>query len=80
MKLIHTTTIEGHAYGEPPHLELVYSIVHVFYVEERHECCVTASMWQSTFGPYELHHMHDTINKKHVCSLMDDGATNNFLN
>lgn len=47
--------------------------------EENHECCVSASMCQPTFGPYGLHRMQGTINKKRVCILVYDGAMHNFL-
>ena len=57
-----------------------YSTVEVLHHEAQHECCVTASMWQPTFGPHELHRMHGTINGQRVWILVDDGATHNFLN
>ena len=57
-----------------------YLAVEVLHDEEQHECCVSALMWQPTFGPHELHRMHGTINGQRVCILVDDGATHNFLN
>ena len=31
-----------------------FFVVHVSHTETSHECCLTASMWQQTFGPHEL--------------------------
>ena len=57
-----------------------YSAVEVLHDEAQHECCVSTSMWEPTFGPHELHRMHGTINRQHVHILIDDGSTHNFLN
>ena len=45
-----------------------------------HECCLTASMWQETFGPHDLVRMHGSIYGHRVRILIDNGATHNFLN
>ena len=51
-----------------------FFVVHVSHTETSHECCLTASMWQQTFGPHELFCMHGTINGQRVCILVDDGS------
>ena len=57
-----------------------YSAVEVSHTAEMHECCLTASMWQETFGPHDLVRMHGSIYGHRVRILIDDGATHNFLN
>ena len=37
-------------------------------------------MWQETFGPHDLVHLHGSIYGHRVCILIDDGAMHNFLN
>ena len=59
---------------------LKYYVVEVPHTIEMHECCLTASMWQETFGPHDLVRMHGSIYGHRVCILIDDGATHNFLN
>ena len=57
-----------------------YSAVEVSHTAEMHECCLTASMWQETFGPHDLVGMHGSINGHRVHILIDDGSMHNFLN
>ena len=57
-----------------------YSTVEVSHTAELHECCLTASMWQETFGPHDLVRMHGSIYGHRVRILIDDGATHNFFN
>ncbi|KAI5080270.1 hypothetical protein GOP47_0005749 [Adiantum capillus-veneris] len=52
-----------------------FSMVDVTHSEVVHECCITASMWQQTFGPHELVHMHGSLQGHNVRILVDDGAT-----
>ena len=51
-----------------------YSVVEVSHTAEMHECCLTASMWQETFGPHDLVYMHGSIYGHRVRILIDDGA------
>ena len=46
----------------------------------KHECHLTSSMWQPTFGPHDLVRMHGSINGHKVLILIDNGALHNFLN
>ena len=57
-----------------------YSVVQVSHQTEVHECCLTATPWQPTFGPHELFQLHGTINRLRVHVLINDGSTHNFLN
>ena len=57
-----------------------YSVVQVNYQAPKHECCLIASPWQPTVGPYDLVRLHGTINGRRVRVLIDDGSTHNFLN
>ena len=52
----------------------------VSYTNAVHDCALTPSMWQETFGPHELVRMHGTIKGHRVRILIDDGASHNFLN
>ena len=49
-------------------------------MEVKHECHLTSSMWQPTFGLNDLVRMHGSINEHKVRILIDDGALHNFLN
>lgn len=57
-----------------------YSAKEVLYTAEMHECCLTASMWQETFGLHDLVCMHGFNYGHRVRIIVDDGATHNFLN
>ena len=57
-----------------------YASVQVSHTEAVHDCCLTTSMWQPTFGPHELVRMHGSIKGHKVRILVDDGASHNFLN
>ena len=61
-------------------LSLWFPQVQVSHMDVRHECHLTSSMWQPTFGPHDLVHMHGKINDHKACILIDDGALHNFLN
>ena len=49
-------------------------------MDMKHECHLTSSMWQNTFGPHDLVRMHGSNNGHTVCILIDNGASHNFLN
>lgn len=57
-----------------------YSAVQVNYQAPEHDCHLSASPWQPTFGPHDLLRLHGTINGRRVRALVDDGSTHNFLN
>ena len=52
----------------------------VSHMDVDHNCSITPSMWQQTFGPHELVRMHGAIKGHKVLILKDDGASHNFLN
>ena len=64
----------------PLDASLKYFALEVLHTVEMHECFLTISMWQETFGPHDLVHMHGSIYGHKVRILIDDGATHNFLN
>ena len=64
----------------PLELSPRYSSVEVLHVDVQHECQLTPSMWQPSFGPHELVRMHGSIQGHKVRILIDDGASHNFLN
>ena len=49
-------------------------------MDVKHECQLTPSMWQPSFGPHDLVRMHGSIQGHRVRILIDDGALHNFLN
>ena len=55
-----------------------YSEVEVSHTAELHECCLSASMWQETFGPHDLVRMHGSIYGHQVRILIGDGVTQFF--
>ena len=48
-------------------------------MDVKHECHLTSSMWQLTFVPHDLVHMHGSIDGHKVHVLIDGGALHNFL-
>ena len=47
-----------------------YVTVEVSHQALEHECCLTVSPWQPTFGPHELFRFHGTINGRRVRVLV----------
>ena len=43
-----------------------YSLVKVSHMDVKHECHVTSSIWQPTFGLHDLVCMHGSINRRKV--------------
>ena len=57
-----------------------YKFIEVLHTDKEHYCCLSTSMWKSSFGPHELVRMHGFVNGKRVRVMIDDSATHNFVN